>query len=71
MGIVLSVEMNQWCGGTGPAHRLWLNRALFWILRAEALYLSKAGRSLAFGHTTFCLGQRPHGPAPAPAEPRP
>ena len=50
--------------------RPWLNRALLWILRAEALYLSKAGRSLGFGHTTFCLGQRPHGPAPAPAEPR-
>ncbi len=51
--------------------RPWLNRALLWILRAEALFLSKAGRSLGFGHTTFCLGQRPHGPAPAPAEPRP
>ena len=39
--------------------RPWLNRTLLWILRAEALYLSKAGRSLGFGHTTFCLGQRP------------
>ena len=45
------------------ARRVWLNRALLRLVRTEATYLSKAGRSLAFGHTTFCLGERPAGPA--------
>jgi SAM-dependent methyltransferase len=49
--------------------RPWLNRTLLWILRAEALYLSKVGRSLGFGHTTLCLGQRPEGPVAADPNP--
>jgi len=46
-----------------PARRIWLNRLLMWVLRVEARYLS-SGRSLAFGHSTFCLGQKPEASGP-------
>lgn len=39
--------------------RFFLNWILVWILKAEAFYLSGRGRSLAFGHSTFCLGIKP------------
>ncbi len=43
-------------GGDSGYRPAWLNGLLFGILKAEAFYLSKAGRRLSFGHTTYCLG---------------
>jgi ubiquinone/menaquinone biosynthesis C-methylase UbiE len=36
-----------------------LNRLLLGILKIEARYLSTPGRSLAFGHSTLCVGVKP------------
>lgn len=44
---------------TAALHPL-LNRLLRLVLAAEACYLSKPSRRLAFGHTTFCLGVKPY-----------
>ena len=45
--------------GETAFRRYWLNRLLLWIIKAEAVYLSASKRSLAFGHSTFCLGVKP------------